>query len=257
MTNPAIHLIPQSSRANNSLQGLTGGDFEIEKDENGDNSFSFCYQHDIRIQQIEDNIMEVTLFNNANAGPVWYGYNETQGLHLRLDQEAMTASALLTLTDPNETIYSRSQGSLQVLDNGNSLMGYGSTPRIKEYYPDGSLAMSVAFGGSDNTVFSYRAYRAEWVGNPRNPPKVYACQDSSANQTQVYMSWNGATEHHAWSVFAGASEDALAFGALAVKTGFETNTTVPGFASYVRVEALGNVNSTYSVSEVTAVEEQC
>jgi hypothetical protein len=201
--------------------------------------------------------MDVTLFNNANAGPVWYGYNETTGLHLRLDQEAMTASLLLKLTDPNDVIYARSQGSVQVLPNGNSLMGYGSTARIKEYHPDGSLAMSIRFGADDNTVFSYRAYRKDWVGHPVIPPKAYACQDKSANQTQVYMSWNGATEHKAWNVYAGSDKATLTLAAHARKTGFETSAAVPGLASYVRVEALGPKNMTNTVSEILAVEERC
>lgn len=173
-----------------------------------------------------------------------------------MDTDAWTATLLQELIDPNDTIYSRSQGNLQLLDNGNSIMGYGSTPRIKEYASNGSVAMSVKFGPGNGNVFSYRAYRLPWVGRPQTLPKTVACKDQTSNQTLVYMSWNGATEYTSWNVYSGVSEAELNFATSAIRTGFETSAVLESDASYVRADAYG-LNTTLGSSEIMRVQEQC
>ncbi|KAK6067198.1 X-Pro dipeptidyl-peptidase [Seiridium cupressi] len=229
-----------------TLNGQTGGDFTLGSGVN------FCYQHDIRVHSIRDNIMDVSLFNNANNAN-FNGINQTTGLYLRLDTEARTATLQMELVDPLDAIYSHSQGNVQLLDNGHTIMGYGSTPRIKEYTSNGSVAMSVKFGPSEGTVFSYRAYRLPWVGIPDTLPKAVACKDQTSNQTLVYMSWNGATEYTSWNVYAGISQSDLSFATAAVRTGFETSAVVGSGATYVRAEAYG-LNTTLGSSVVVAVE---
>ena len=51
---------------------------------------------------------------------------------------------------------------------------------------------------------SYRTYRMPWVGLPRTRPRVAAADEPGAG-TDVYTSWNGATEVATWEIFAGPS----------------------------------------------------
>jgi hypothetical protein len=196
----------------------------------------------------------MSLFNNDNNAD-FYGVNQTTGVFMQVDVENWTATLLQELIDPEDPIYSHSQGNVQVLDDGHVIVGYGSTPRIKEYNPDGSVAMSVKFGPSEGTVFSYRAYRLPWVGKPNTSPKAVACSDEN-NQTSVYMSWNGATEYTSWKVYAGASQFNLTLATEAARTGFETSAVLPAGVLYVRADAYG-LNGTLGASEVITVGGQC
>lgn len=204
---------------------------------------------------MDGNIIDVSLFNNANNAN-FLGVNQTTGLYLRLDTDEWTATLVQKLIDPNDTIYSRSQGNLQLLDDGHSIMGYGSTPRIKEYASNGSVIMSVKFGPGEGSVFSYRAYRLPWIGQPSTLPKAVACRDQTSNQTMVYMSWNGATEYTSWNVYAGDSMSDLSFATGAARTGFETAVVLGHNPSYIRADAYG-LNMTLGTSEVMKVQEEC
>jgi hypothetical protein len=134
-------------------------------------------------------------------------------------------------------------------------MGYGSNPKIKEYNANGTCVMTAQFG-EDSVVSSYRAYRHPWVGIPNTAPDVFSCADVSRNMTNVYMSWNGATEHQQWTVFGGVTRSSLPPVAVAGKTGFETVTSVKGSLNYVRVEAHGRGIET-GFSKTVRVLTQC
>jgi hypothetical protein len=230
-----------------NLQGYTGGDFTLE------NGLSFCYQHDARIHPSRSpNTTTISLFNNDNSAVVSH-VNQTTGIFLSIDESAMTATLLQELADPNDVIYSVSQGNMEVLPSGNSVMGYGSVPTLKEYDQDGNVVLSVSWGEAEK-VQSYRAYKAEWVGKPSTKPDVYACKAS--NGTEVFMSWNGATEVHAWTVFGGASNGSLSEVSSVEKTGFETKAVVGQKLGFVRVEASGKEIET-GVSNIAAVSETC
>lgn len=230
-----------------TLNGRHGGNFTLGED------LDFCYQHDIRIHAIVGSQYTMSLFNNDNNAD-FYGVNQTTGIFMQVDTEAWTATLLQQLVDPEDAIYSHSQGNVQLLDDGHVIMGYGSTPRIKEYNPDGSVAMSIKFGPAEGTVFSYRAYRLPWVGRPTTPPKAVACAEG--NQTSVYMSWNGATEYTSWKVYAGASKLNLTLAAEPARTGFETSAVVGAGVQYVRADAYG-LNGTLGSSELISVGSQC
>ncbi|OTB00822.1 hypothetical protein M426DRAFT_266826 [Hypoxylon sp. CI-4A] len=215
-----------------TLQGQSGGDFEL------DGGLSFCYQHDARIRKEGGNTVQISLFDNANSDVV-SGVNQTKGLFLTLNMETMKATLDQALADPTDPVYAVSQGNVQQLDDGHVIMGYGATPKIREYDADGSVVMTAQFGSGENQVFSYRSHRLPWVGRPATPPSAVACVDEATNQTSVYMSWNGATEHQSWKVFAGHSNSSLTIAATVKKTGFETVASIPGRASLFRVEAEG------------------
>lgn len=192
----------------------------------------FCYQHDARIRQSSEDALTLSLFNNAND-PVENGTDPSTGLLLHVDLKSREVTLERKLLDPNDVIYSESQGNYQVLPEGHVLLGHGQIPKFKEYDANGSCVMTVRFG-EDNEVSSYRGFRLPWVGRPKTLPSVSAC--STGNSTQVYMSWNGATEVTGWNVYGGNNASHLPLVSSVPKKGFETKAII-GAAAYVQVEA--------------------
>jgi hypothetical protein len=172
---------------------------------------------------------------------------------LSIDEHTMTATLLQELADPEDPIYSVSQGNMEVLPCGNSVLGYGSAPKLKEFDQEGNVVLSVAWG-EVKAVQSYRDYKAEWVGKPSTKPDVFACK--ADNGTEVYMSWNGATEHETWTVFGGAVNGTLNEVVRVEKTGFETRANIAQTLGLVRVEASGKAIET-GVSNVVGVSSMC
>ena len=175
-------------------------------------------------------------FNNYNGdAPLFNGSHEAEGLEFSLDFQSQTASLLKNLVDPNEPIFPIAAGSFSPLPNGNTILGYGTYPSIKEFGPDGDVRMSIRFGltGTSNpagfTSLSYRTFRQPWVGTPATPPIAVADQ----NDGFLYLSWNGATGITSWEVFCANStqQDVHSLGVVQ-NTGFETrfnlaNSTCP------------------------------
>jgi hypothetical protein len=179
--------------------------------------------------------------------------NESTGIFLSVDERTMTATLLQELADPDDSLFSVSQGNMEVLPSGNTVLGYGSVPTLKEFDQDGNVVLSVSWGKAE-AVQSYRDYKAEWVGKPSAKPDVFACR--AHNGTEVYMSWNGATEHETWTVFGGAVNGSLSEVAVVKKTGFETRVSVPQTLGFASVEASGDEIET-GVSNFVRVSSVC
>jgi hypothetical protein len=142
------------------------------------------------------------------------------------------------------------QGSMQALPNGAWMVGLGSLPDFAEFGPTGEVLYAARFPAGE---VGYRVYRASWSGQPAAAPNVVAT--TSGTTTNVYMSWNGATDVAAWSVLAGPAPAALAPVGQAADAGFETAVTMPA-ASYVRVQALGPAGEVLSESKTNATGHQ-
>ncbi|KAL1633911.1 hypothetical protein SLS58_010901 [Diplodia intermedia] len=155
---------------------------------------NFAWQHDARWR---DAGAAITLFDNRAASGV-YDAPESRGMRIAVDQVAMTATLTHEYTNPNAAIVSSSQGSMQVLPNGNVLLGYGYNGVYVEYdgadgrvLCDTRLEPEARFESGD--VQSYRVLKAGgWVGRPNTKP------DIKVEGSSVYVSWNGATEVHRW-----------------------------------------------------------
>ena len=210
-------------------------DFRLDEDA------ETAWQHDSR--PLGDGIMSI--FDNSASPPI---RDESRGLLLKLDVDQKRATVEREYVHP-EGISAGSQGSMQVLPNGNVLVGWGSEPLLSEFAADGSLILDIRFPKAKQ---SYRARRFEWVGRPTDLPLLAVDSDAEGKVT-VHASWNGATEVAAWRVLAGASDDDLsAVGQPSTRTGFETAITVNSDASYFAVEALDAQGRSLAVS--TAVE---
>ncbi len=126
------------------------------------------------------------------------------------------------------------QGSMQVLDNGRVLVGWGNLPYFSEFLADGTLVLDGQFPVGDQ---SYRSFTADWTGHPTDSPAI-AARVNQAGGSTVYASWNGATELDSWTVLAGKTAMALTQVASQPHSGFESTITVNTDGPYFAVTAL-------------------
>lgn len=192
---------------------------------------TFKWQHHARRQP--DGTL--TLFDNASPPET------SRALKLELDEQNMVARLRKEYSRPKGAS-SASQGDAQFQDGGNVLVGWGSEPYVTEFTAAGNVLLDAYLG--DN-IESYRAFRADWTGQPDEAPAVAARDEDDA--LAVYASWNGATEVAGWRVLGGDDPGRLNKVTEAARAGFETRTEVDTAASYVAVAGLdinGNVLGT-------------
>ncbi|KAG9944793.1 hypothetical protein KCU85_g7707, partial [Aureobasidium melanogenum] len=232
--------------------GGKNNDFEDKSDGNATN---FAWQHDARWHS--EDLTELTLFDNGAADWV-RTENYTRGLWLTLNYDDMSVSLKQDYISP-ERISSISQGSVQLLSNGNIFMGYGSNGAFIEYTNEGEAIWDVQFGIIGNSsVQSYRAYKQNWQGFPGWNPSIAATGNGTDNTT-VYMSWNGATEIKQWAILASNSSSSLATAnelwKNVTKSGFETNVTVGTNARYIRAAALNADGEVLGATDIVDVND--
>jgi len=168
----------------------------------------FAWQHDARRQP--DGTL--TVFDNGATPAV---EKLSRGLILELDERAMTATLLRQYTHPK--ILSGSQGSMQLLANGNVFVGWGEVPHVSEFDYSGRMLFDAVLG---EKYQSYRAFRLPWTGLPAEAPSIAASR--AGRETTIYASWNGATGVHTWQLLAGGPTGNLQPVARARSVGFES-----------------------------------
>ncbi|HEY1688626.1 MAG TPA: arylsulfotransferase family protein [Solirubrobacteraceae bacterium] len=131
-------------------------------------------------------------------------------------------------------LLSGSQGSVQMLGDGNTVVGWGQKPWFSEYSASGEVLFDAHLAPIEQ---SYRALRYEWSGKPATPPKI-AVEREKSGKLAVYVSWNGATEVASWSILEGASTSTLKPVATHPLSGFETKIEVPAHGPFVEAQAL-------------------
>ncbi len=209
--------------------GGKNSSFQLPKDA------SFEWQHDVdlgpgpTVTLFDDDCCQITGAGTylAPAGP-------SRGEILKVDAKTGKV-ALVTQYGQDQHLSTAYMGDMQVLPDGNVLVGWGSQPYLTEYTRSGKLVMEAEFPSPD---LSYRATLASWVGLPEYPPSAAARHSSSG--TTVYASWNGATEVASWRVTAGSTTEAMSVVATSTKTGFETEVAVKGSYRVFEVEALNS-----------------
>ena len=125
------------------------------------------------------------------------------------------------------------QGSMQVLADGQVLVGWGNLPYFSQFSAGGTLILDGQFPVGDQ---SYRAFTAAWTAHPADKPAA-AARANPAGGSVVYASWNGATEVKTWTVLAGKTADALARVGSQQRSGFETTVTVSSAGPFFAVTA--------------------
>jgi hypothetical protein len=185
---------------------------------------AFAWQHDARRQP--DGTL--TIFDNGATPAV---ERLSRGLILDVDEQAMTTSLLRQYT--HSKVLAGSQGSVQLLPNGNVFVGWGEVPRVSEFNHSGRLLFDAILG---DRYESYRAFRLPWTGLPAEAPAIALA--GHGRELTAYASWNGATKVHAWRLLAGASAGALRAVASARSRGFESALRTAATGSHFAVQAL-------------------
>jgi Arylsulfotransferase (ASST) len=200
---------------------------------------TFAFQHDVRLHTETD--PTVTLFDDG-AGPPRV-HAQSRAITVHLDDKNKKAT-LVSEDLHSPALAAAFEGNVQALGNGGQFVGWGQQPYFTEYDARGQMVFDGRFVDSNS---SYRAYRYPWTGTPTSPPAVAASTTGSA--TNVYVSWNGATQVASWRVLAGASADSLQAVLTATKQGFETQIEIAA-EPYVAVQALDSSGRTLATSSV-------
>ena len=172
---------------------------------------------------------EISLFDDEGAPPV---KPPSRGETIKLDLKAKSATLAGQLVRTTGPLQTTSQGNVQPLPGGGSLVGWGGLPNLTEFNAQGQIVYDAQLPRGEN---SYRVYREPWTGQPTEPPAVRVV--TSGAVTAVYASWNGATTVASWQLLTGSSPAQLAAVSTTPNTGFETVIPAP-MAPYLQVRAL-------------------
>ena len=242
-------------------------DFKVAK------KAEFCFQHHARwLPSSDPNIELVSLYDNSAHGTE---HGEGRQVHtapfssgkiLKLDTVKWTAELVQGYYPPEGyKLLSKSQGSTQVLPNGNALINWGSDGAVTEYSVEGKPIFHAYMDSGDlgEGVENYRGFRYNWTGLPTEEPAVVALEreDSGKTTTTVYVSWNGDTETAVWRFY----EVADGFGSRdflgeSKRTSFETKLVVPyrkgKKVGKVSAEAVDRAGRVLRVTGVAGVEKE-
>lgn len=187
---------------------------------------AFALQHDAELHGPST----VTLFDDEDDtadGP------PARAIELRLNLSRRTASLVWARQVPGFLLV-LNQGNVQLLPDGDVMVGWGAGSYTTEYSKTGKLLFDARFPGLTS---SYRAYREPWSAQPASPPDLAVV--NSPGGLDVYASWNGSTDVASWRVVGGDSRTHLKTLGTAPTQGFQTRISIPGRPALVRVEALG------------------
>ncbi len=202
-----------------------------------------AHQHDARRQP------DGTIAILDNGAHPWVGDEESRGIVVELDMDAMAATLVREYTVPARLV-ATSQANMQVLPNGNVFIGWGSKPLFSEFNRDGQLLFNARL---PRGCEPYRAFRSPWTGRPGDDPAV-AAEPGSGDEVKVYASWNGATEVATWEALAGPGPDQLKPVGSAPRKGFETTIAVRTTEPYVAVQAKDGSGKTLGASKAVKAE---
>jgi len=188
---------------------------------------TFWFQHHV-LSQAQDTL---SIFDDGGAPPA--KEPRSRAILVSLDTQTMRATLRRSYVHP-AGLAAANQGSMQMLADGEVLVGWGNLPYFSQFTAEGALILDGQFPVGDQ---SYRAFTAAWTGHPTDKPAV-AARVNPAGGSVVYASWNGATEVITWVVGAGKAADALYEVGSQPRSGFETVITVNSKGPYFAVKAL-------------------
>ncbi len=189
----------------------------------------------------------ITIFDNRNVITA----EQSRGIVVEVDEDRMSASLVREYTHPDKLL-SDTQGNVQVLPNGNVLVGWGSAPFFSEFDHHGKLLFNAAYPAESE---SYRAFRFPWSGQSTDDPAI-AAERGTEDEVKIYASWNGATEVATWHVLAGSAPDQLQPLASAPRKGFETVITVHTTEPYLGLNALNGSGRVLGTTNAFELEDR-
>ncbi|OAA80187.1 Arylsulfotransferase [Akanthomyces lecanii RCEF 1005] len=226
------------------------------------NGTKFCFQHHARWLSQKEGVELISLYDNSAHGTEHNGGSEvhtaptSSGKILKLDTSSWTAEIVGGYFPPDDLL-SKSQGSTQVLPNGNVLVGWGSEGAVTEFSSDGTPIFHAYMdsGALGDGVQNYRAFRYNWTGLPNEDPAIVSLE--SADGTTVYVSWNGDTETALWRFYSETDDfGSRQFLGEVERESFETKLFVPKKQlKSVSAEAI-DASGKHLVSTATVKTEQ-
>jgi hypothetical protein len=197
----------------------------------------FAWQHDAR--RLPDGT--ISLFANNAAPPV---AKFSRVLIVNVNEATKRATLVRSLRHPKGLLVPF-EGNAQLLPNGHVFVGWGATSYYTEFDAAGRVVLDGRIGrlGAPGTeADTYRAYRFEWKGAPRDAPAIAIKGDAA------YVSWNGATEVASWRLLGGPDPDHMSVIASALKQTFETGIPLPSDVACVAVQAVSHEGSVLAMS---------
>ncbi|KAL8948462.1 MAG: hypothetical protein Q9222_005350 [Ikaeria aurantiellina] len=158
-----------SSRHTSTIYRISGNDGSIVWRLGGKSSnfalqgFKFSSQHDVRVLTDDGDIMTLSLFDNA-YNTFTPAQGDSSAKIIELNTATKTARLLHQYNSPLAGTSSGDGGSVQLLPKGNVFIGWGSTPLVTEHTADGKVVYQATFGGIGSSAYSYRAFKAPFVG---------------------------------------------------------------------------------------------
>lgn len=254
-----MHSIACISADSGEILWTLGGRNNNFADLSGGRATDFAWQHQVSVQANN----QLSIFDNANYRK-WHeklleGSDISRGMIVQLDMKNMTVELVQEYMNPGSR-GTPQQGSMQVLDSGNVLLGWGYHAEYTEYSSDGEVlcdthinpSMLFPFG----FVHAYRAFRASsWIGRPNTQPDVYLDPKNGF----AFVSWNGATEVSQWIMQTATATpgDELSFVDVvkASKDGFETQIGLPSDYEYLRIVAVDKIGAVLASSKIITADK--
>ncbi len=202
-----------------------------------------AWQHDGRVLPNG----EITFFDDGANPPI---HRQSRAVRIALDFKTHQARLATVYTHHDPPLLAASQGNMQTLANGNTVVGYGGVPAISEYAKDGALLFDAH---QPFDLIFYRAFRFPWSAQPASPPAVLASLNNTGEETIVHASWNGATAVASWRVLAGKRPGSLTAQATIPASGFESSTTLPVKYEYAAAQALDSAGHVLGTSRPAQV----
>jgi arylsulfotransferase ASST len=174
----------------------------------------------------------IRLFDNETDGNSRV-LPQSRVIWIHLDTANKTATLVKAIAYP-KGLSVESQGNAQALENGDTFVGWGQHGTVSEFDPQGKLLFDAALPYAYD---SYRAYRAEWAGQPDSEPTATALTNADGTTT-VHAIWNGATAVAAWRILAGPNATALALVRTVAWNGLDTTLKIAGVPHEVEIVAI-------------------
>lgn len=192
----------------------------------------FAFQHHARFQGRSKNGTKeiISIYDNSahgtedGRGHEVHFYNISRGKIIEVDTETWEATIVQAFHPPDDLL-SKSQGSTQLLPNGNVMVNWGSEGAMTEFKSDGTPIFHTYMdtGALGEAVENYRGFRYNWTGIPNEAPAIIALEDD--NSTQVYVSWNGDTRTKVWRFYE-VKDGRKSFIGESKRESFETELTI-------------------------------
>ena len=190
---------------------------------------AFAYQHDARGR---GNGL-ISIFDDGAHRASDTFESTSRAIVLSIDTNTMTATLVQAMPNPHGSLTTL-MGNAQLLPDGGWFVGWGGLPEYSEFSPTGEIRYDASF--ADGGV-SYRAFRNVWKATPTTRPNV-AASGNTDGTTDVFASWNGATEVRHWRFLGGAARNALRPLQTVPRSGFETSLHLAKAPPYIAAVAL-------------------